>query len=96
MATANEKLNEKLTELSGKFERMSEKMDGHGKQLNRVYEALYGNGKPGLISEFRSLRENVQQHHESVKEIKNRSHSDWKWVITTLIAIAAVAVSLMK
>lgn len=82
-------VNEKLAELTANVESLS-------KQINRVYDALYGNGKPGLISEFRELRQNVQSHHESVRELQTQSRNDWKWVITTIVAIAAIAVAYFK
>ena len=92
MATANEKLQEKLNELREDFAAMTAKMDSNGKQINRVYEALYGNGKPGLISEFQQLRSSVEQHHRAESESK----VDLKWIVTTLVAIAAIVVGFVK
>lgn len=92
MATANEKLHEKLNELREDFAAMTAKMESNGKQINRVYEALYGNGKPGLIAEFQKLLMSVEQHHQAENEIK----ADWKWIVTTLVAIAAIIVGFVK
>lgn len=66
------------------------------KTLWRVFEAIYGNGKPGLLTEFQLLRKSVEEHHESIAEERKKSKNDWKWIATTAIAIAAVIVSFFK
>ena len=62
----------------------------------RLFEALYGNGKPGLLSEFQMLRESVEQHHNAVETLQRRGRGFWQWLITTLIAAAAVVVAFIK
>ena len=62
----------------------------------RLFEALYGNGKPGLLSEFRLLRESVEQHHNAVAALQKRGRGFWQWLITTLVAAAAVVVAIIK
>ena len=81
--------NERLSKLENQTEE-------NGKTIWRVFEAIYGNGKPGLLSEFRLLRESVEQHHNDVKEEKRSSKLDWQWVITTMVAIGAIVVAIFK
>lgn len=53
--------------------------------LKRDFSALHGNGHPGLLARMAAL------------ETWQRGHSDaWKWIISTIIAAAAVAVAAMK
>ena len=68
----------------------------NGKTIWRVFEAIYGNGKPGLLSEFRLLRESVEQHHSAVREEKRAAKLDWQWVVTTSVAIGAIVVAIFK
>lgn len=71
-------------------ERMSSienQMTENNKTTWRIHEAIYGNGKPGLVTEIRLLRQSMDQHVESHKEGK----TDWKWLITSAIAVAAIA-----
>ena len=68
----------------------------NGKTIWRVFEAIYGNGKPGLLSEFRLLRESVEQHHSAVREEKRTAKLDWQWVITTMVAIGSILVAIFK
>ena len=62
--------------------------DENGKTIWRVFEAIYGNGKPGLIADVQAIRQTLeaQKHH----------HANWQWIITTLIAAAAVVVAYIK
>lgn len=71
-------------------------MEENNKTTWRLFEALYGNGKPGLLSEFRLLRESVEQHHNAVETLQKRGRGDWQWLITTLVATAAVVVAIIK
>ena len=77
--------------------RLETLLDDNNKTLHRVEEALFGNGKPGLISDFRLLSESVARHHRDAEarirqEAARRRERklDWKWIITTIVAIAAV------
>ena len=58
----------------------------NNKTLCRIHEAIYGNGKPGLLAEVRVLAQSVEQHHAEHRQRK----IDWQWLVTTLIAVAAV------
>ena len=58
----------------------------NNKTLWRIHEAIYGNGKPGLLAEVRVLAQSVEQHHAEHRQRK----IDWQWLVTTLIAVAAV------
>lgn len=53
----------------------------------RIHEAIYGNGKPGLITEIRLLRQSVDSHIAAHHDRR----VDWKWLITSGIAVAAIA-----
>lgn len=53
--------------------------------LDRDFKALYGNGHAGLLSRM------------SAMETWQKGHSDvWKWIVSTVIAVAAVAVAALK
>ena len=47
---------EKQMTISERLAVLENMMDENGKTIKRVFEALYGNGKPGLLSEFQTLR----------------------------------------
>lgn len=85
MATVNERL--------AKLEKAAEDTKETMKQLTN---AIYGNGKPGLLTEFQLLRKSVEEHHESIDENRKKNKADWKWLITTGVAIAAVAAAYLK
>lgn len=53
--------------------------------LERDFKALYGNGHKGLLARMEAM------------ETWRDGHSDaWKWLISTVIAAAAVAVAALK
>ena len=53
--------------------------------LKRDFAALHGNGRPGLLDRMAAM------------EAWRDGHSDmWKWIISTVIAVAAVAVAALK
>lgn len=85
----------KLT-VNERLSKVESKLDENNKTTWRVFEAIFGNGKPGLLSEFRLLRQNVEEHHTSVATRQKQARSDWKWIITTLVAVCAVAVAIIK
>lgn len=63
--------------------------------VRKVVDALYGNGKPGLLSDFRQLKENVKQHHEAVDALTKEKKSDIKFVVTTLLSVVSAAIALV-
>lgn len=81
----------KLT-VTERLAKVESQLDENNKTTWRVFEAIYGNGKPGLLSEFRLLRQSVEAHHKSAAVNK----SDWKWLITTAVAASAVLVAIFK
>lgn len=62
----------------------------------KVYEAIYGNGKDGLITEFKLLRQSVESHHQSVEKLQNKTTDKWQWAITTAVAVGAMVLSFIK
>lgn len=82
-------INERLAKVENQLKE-------NNKTTWRVFEALYGNGKPGLLSEFRILRQSVEEHHTSVAALQKQARSGWKYIITTLIAASAVIVAIFK
>lgn len=62
----------------------------------KVYEAIYGNGKDGLITEFKLLRQSVESHHQSVEKLQNKTTDKWQWAITTAVAVVAIIVSFAR
>ena len=88
MGTDKKTLPERISSLEKSVEE-------NGKTMWRIFEAIYGNGKPGLISEFQLLRQSVQEHHKSVEQLQIRSHSDWKWIITTGLSLLALVITII-
>lgn len=78
-------INERLTKLETQTEE-------NGKTIWRVFEALYGNGKPGLITEVQKLRLTCEEH---LKDHAKRK-LDWQWIITALIAIGGIVAAVLK
>lgn len=81
----------KLT-VTERLAKVESQLEENNKTTWRVFEAIYGNGKPGLLSEFRLLRQSVEEHHKATTVNK----SDWKWIITTAVAASAVIVAIFK
>lgn len=53
--------------------------------LKRDFATLHGNGHPGLLSRMAAM------------ETWQKGHGDaWKWIISTIIAAAAVIVAALK
>lgn len=82
-------MSENLNERIAALEKATEEIN---RTLWRLVEAVYGNGKPGLITELQLLRRAVDAHHTEATTQK----ADWKWLISLLIAAAAVAVAAIK
>jgi len=81
--------------MSSNIERLTAveaKLEENNKTTYRIFEALYGNGKPGLIADVKELALTAKAHHES----HNQRRIDWQWVITGLIAVASVMVAWLK
>ena len=76
--------------------KLEQQTAANGDKLERIEAAIYGNGKRGLLTEFQLLRQSVEEHHESEKELQKRTHADWHWIITTLVAVSAIVVGLLK
>lgn len=47
--------------------------------LDRDFKALYGNGHKGLLARMAAVETWIREHSES-----------WKWVLSTIIAVAAI------
>ena len=78
-------LNERLAALEKSTEE-------NGKTMWRIFEAVYGNGKPGLLAELQALRQSVEAHHAEA-HVHRRN---WQWVIAAIISAAAVLVAAVK
>lgn len=85
----------KLT-VNERLSKVESQLDENNKTTWRVFEAIYGNGKPGLLTEFRMLRQSVEEHHKTAATAQNQKRSDWKWIITTSVAASAVIVAIFK
>ncbi len=77
--------------------------DEHRQILEKLNEALYGDGKPGLLSDFRRLEDRVADQRAEVAkirddlELKRRERKiDWQWLVTTAIAVGAVAAACIR
>ena len=73
---------EHFEDTSARLVRLESKMEDNVKTTWRIFEAVYGNGKPGLITQI----QNIQAKLDAATAHK----ADWKWVISTLIAVAAL------
>ena len=78
-------------------------LEDSNKTIHRVEEAIFGNGKPGLLSDFRLLADSVSKHHKEADERikredveRHRHKLDWQWIVTTIVAVAAVVAALIK
>ena len=78
-------------------------LEDNNQVIHRVEQAIFGNGKPGLLSDFRLLAESVERHHREADArikaeaaAKRERKTDWKWIVTTIVAIAAVAAAIIK
>lgn len=85
----------KLT-VTERLSKVESQLTENNKTTWRVFEAIYGNGKPGLLTEFRMLRQSVEEHHKAAATAQNQKRSDWKYIITTLVAASAVIVAIFK
>lgn len=82
-------MNERLATLE-------KEMEENRKTTWRIFEAIYGNGKPGLLTEFQLLRRSVEEHHQKIEEKHQEKKADWKWLIPTLAAVAAAVAAFAK
>lgn len=64
----------------------------NNKTLWQIHHKIFGNGEIGLVTQLALLTQKVDQHH-AAERLRGK---DWKWVITTLIAIAALIVTMFK
>ena len=72
-------------ELREAFNSVNKQLERIEDALKRDFAALHGNGHPGLLSRMAAM------------ETWQKGHSDaWKWIISTIIAAAAVAVAALK
>lgn len=79
-----------------RLSKVESQLEENNKTTLRVFEAIYGNGKPGLLTEFQMLRQIMEDHHKTAATAQNQKRSDWKYIITTLIAASAVIVAIFK
>lgn len=90
------RVNERLTKLEAVLQ-------DNNDTVHKIEQALYGNGKPGLLSDFRVLKDSVEQHHreydkrlEEEKRRRKEKKLDWQWIITALIAIGGIVTAILK
>lgn len=81
-------MSDKVDDLTSRLAALETKTDENGKTIWRVFEAVYGNGKPGLIADVQAIRQALEsgRHHGQV----------WQWVVTTLIAAVAIVAAWLK
>ena len=82
-------VNERLATLESK-------MESNNATTKQIFEAIYGNGKPGLLTEFGLLRKSVEEHHKKIEEKNKEKKADWKWLVPTIVAIASVVTAYLK
>ena len=82
-------MSENLNERIAALEKATEE---NGKTIWRVFEAIYGNGKPGLLAEVQALRQSVEAHHTA----DHQRGDNWKWAVMAIIAAGTLAVAWFK
>ena len=82
-------MSENLNERIAALEKATEE---NGKTIWRVFEAIYGNGKPGLLAEMQALRQSVEAHHAA----DHQRNDNWKWLVMAIIAAGTLAVAYFK
>lgn len=92
-----------MSQIIERIAKIEKTLEDNNQIIHRVEQAIFGNGKPGLLSDFRLLAESVERHHneadERIKreeEERHRHKLDWQWIITTIVAVAAVVAALIR
>lgn len=60
--------------------------------IKKIVDAIYGNGKPGILTNIELMKHDLKTHIENCEKKK----ANWQWIITTLIAIAALIITYFK
>ena len=81
--------------MADRITRLEAKMEDIGDTVDKLEKAIYGNGQPGILSDVRVIRESVEKHHQSVYEKQHEKKADWKWIVSTAVAIMAVVVAIV-
>jgi hypothetical protein len=76
--------------------KLENEVEDINKTLWRIFEAIYGNGKPGLLTEFQLLRRSVEEHHQKIEDKTKEKKADWKWLVPTLAAVVAAVAAIWK
>lgn len=58
------------------------------KKIDKLFDAVYGNGKPGLIADVQAIRQKLDDQ-------KNHGQT-WQWLAATVISASAVLVAWLK
>lgn len=106
-SAAATELLERIVKIEGKIESnnalIEEKLRDNNETIHKIEQAIFGNGKPGLLSDFRLLADSVSKHHKEAderikreEEERHRHKLDWQWIITTIVAVAAVVAALIR
>lgn len=75
---------------------LESQMKQNNDTTKQIFEAIYGNGKRGLLTEFQLLRKSVEEHHQKIEEKNKEKKADWKWLVPTIVAIASVVAAFLK
>lgn len=82
-------VNERLATLESQMKQNND-------TTKQIFEAIYGNGKKGLLTEFQLLRKSVEEHHQKIEDKNKEKKADWKWLVPTVAAILAAVAAFMK
>ena len=85
-----------MRELNRRLSALEAKVNDNGETTKKIFAAIYGNGKNGLITDLALLQQSVEMYHHSLEKFKSRRAGFWQWVISTAVAIAAVVAVLIK
>lgn len=78
--------------LNERIAALEKALEENGKTTWRIFEAVYGNGKPGLLAEIKLLRQSVEAHHAA----DHQRNDNWKWAVMAIIALGTLAVAYFK
>ena len=84
----NEKLEELLLQMSADIAEIKTKMDAD-------YRALYGNGKPGLLSDMAELERRMLTMENAVSAIRDSRKRNWGMVVAIAAWVASAAVNII-
>ena len=86
----------KMPSVNERLATLESKMEANNATTKQIFEAIYGNGKVGLLTEFGLLRKSVEEHHKKIEDKTKEKKADWKWLIPTIAAVVAAIAAFVR